>query len=263
MLGKIWKRLYESGIIIIDLLAIVSLVIINGLALIPAILLGQKLYAWTDSIWIFGLLVPVCYFVYLFTYVIVNGIFKRIFIGQLKVGNYAPTSPQAVHWLRGMLFSVTHENFLFANIKSFNIFRRLHFWIMGSKIHKRAGVAIKGNVYEPELTTIGQWTAMGMDAFLSGHVRSRTDLIVGPVKVGQYCLIGARSVILPHASIADEVTIGAGCVVGINAKIEKGAVLLSNSALPANKTIPANEVWGGVPAQPITTGNQAHEKQPV
>lgn len=53
----------------------------------------------------------------------------------------------------------------------------------------------------------------------------------GPIKIGDNCFIGLRSILLPNVSVGSDCIIVAGSVV--------------------TKSVPSGEVWGGVPARYI------------
>jgi acetyltransferase-like isoleucine patch superfamily enzyme len=251
MSQNFWKQIFKYALVILDLLAIGLVVIINGISLIPAVWLGIKIFDWVDSIYVFALLAPLCYFVYLVSYIVTNAFFRKILIRKLVTGKLEPFDPRSLRWFRNMLFATTHENFVLANIKFYNILKHLHFRLTGAKIDFRANLAVNNQIYESELVTIGRGTMAGLGSFISGHMRTKDYLLVGEVKIGKNCIIGGRSMISPNVVIEDEATVGAQCFVAPGAKIEKGATLLSNSVLPSNQVVLANQTWGGIPARPI------------
>ena len=113
--------------------------------------------------------------------------------------------------------------------------------------YRSMGCSIGGGVQinSPELNdcfmvSIGDETVIGGNAAINGHVVERGELVLAPVSIGNGCVVGARSPIMP------------GCVLG------DGAVLAGHAVLTKYTEIPAGEVWGGVPARMIrdASGNR-------
>jgi FkbH-like protein len=93
-----------------------------------------------------------------------------------------------------------------------------------------------GNIYDPDLTEIGDRVIIGSDASVVAHgMTTRNDgaivYVSAPVKIGNRATIGGAA----HVAL--------GCSIGEDAIVEPSAVLAPFSH------IPAGEVWGGNPAQ--------------
>ena len=104
---------------------------------------------------------------------------------------------------------------------------------------------------EPYLITIGDNTTISFDCAFVTHdagtrvIRNLPDgnpetVIYGPIKIGNNCFIGCRTVILPRVTIGDNCIIGAGSIV--------------------NKDIPSNSVATGVPCRIICTLDEYMKK---
>lgn len=104
---------------------------------------------------------------------------------------------------------------------------------------------------EPYLITIGDKTTVSFDCVfvthdaatrvirnLDGH--DKETVIYGPIKIGNNCFIGCRTLILPNVTIGDNCIIGAGSVV--------------------NRDIPPNTVAAGSPCKVICTLDEYIEK---
>ena len=63
----------------------------------------------------------------------------------------------------------------------------------------------------PKGISIGRYTLIAREAMILSHDYTRT--LHAETSIGDYCLIGARSIVLPGISIGDHVVIGAGSVV--------------------------------------------------
>lgn len=120
------------------------------------------------------------------------------------------------------------------------------------KYAKRIGVNIGNNCKivktplwgsEPWLVYIGNGTEISFGCtfithdggtwVLRGDERYKNVIKYGKIVIGNYCFIGANSVLLPNVRVGDQSIIAAGSVV--------------------TKDIPSAEVWGGNPAHYIMT----------
>lgn len=113
--------------------------------------------------------------------------------------------------------------------------RRLYlvkFW--GMEIHPHTLISLKANLdlTYPASVHIGDGSAVSFDAVILTHDHIRSLYL--DTKIGKYCQIGARSMIMPGITIGDHTVIGAGSVV--------------------TKDIPPNSIAVGNPAKVIRTG---------
>ena len=138
-------------------------------------------------------------------------------------------------------------------------FRRFFYKLSGIEIGKGSTIHIKATFYQPDNIKIGKDTIIGDNAFLDG----RAELEIGDhvdiasyvmiynsehdlededfrakeesVRIGDYCFIGPRVVILPGVNIGKGAVVAAGAVV--------------------TKDVPAKTIVGGVPAREIGERN--------
>ncbi len=133
--------------------------------------------------------------------------------------------------------------------------RKFFYRLSGIKIGKGSTIHMWAGFFDPRNIVIGEDTIVGDHVFLDGRdkieIGSHTDIassvmiynsehdlsdeefraISAPVKIGDYCFIGPRAIILPGV------------------KIGKGAVVAAGAVV--TKDVPDFQIVGGVPAKPI------------
>lgn len=137
----------------------------------------------------------------------------------------------------------------------FWFWRRLVYSLAGVKIGAGSRIHFGARFFEPHGLTIGEDTLVGESVFLDGRdslaIGDHTDIasqvliynsehdlqspdlaaIHAPVKIGNYCFIGPRAIILPGVTIGDGSAVAAGAVV--------------------TKDVPPAKIVAGIPARVI------------
>ncbi len=105
----------------------------------------------------------------------------------------------------------------------------LNHW--GHKIDASANVSFSAflDKTNPKGIVVGEFTLIAREAMVLSHDYTRS--LHAQTSIGNYCLIGARAIVLPGITIGDHVVVGAGSVV--------------------TKDIPSNYLAAGNPARPI------------
>ncbi len=135
--------------------------------------------------------------------------------------------------------------------------RKIFYLLSGINLPWDSTIHLGANFFKPSNITIGHDTIIGDHCFLDGrapltignHVGIASQVLIyndehninspeydnsfGPVTIGDYVFIGPRAIILPNINIGKGAVVAAGAVV--------------------TKNIPDFEIWGGVPAQKIST----------
>lgn len=104
--------------------------------------------------------------------------------------------------------------------------------LVGLKMGKSSVLAGTEIIHDPYMTEIGDQTLIGGWSQIAGHIAEK-KLLVKKVKIGDNCLIGGKSVIMPGAIIEDEVTVALNSVVLKESHLLKG------------------KIYGGTPAKEI------------
>ncbi len=107
-----------------------------------------------------------------------------------------------------------------------------YYWRMD--IHQETLISVKAHLDKtnPRGVHIGKGTAVSFGATILSHDYVRR--LHTNTYIGQFCQIGARSIILPGVTIGDSCIVAAGAVV--------------------TKDVPANTIVAGNPAKPLRQG---------
>ncbi|KYK29162.1 hypothetical protein AYK20_00425 [Thermoplasmatales archaeon SG8-52-1] len=227
-----------SGSILVSLISF----LVYSLSLFPIIIgiyLVLSLIKF-NQIWHFLLLPFLAYIgitTTLFFLVIISGIFIYIFRIKYEPGTYE------YNYKNKMAFRWILICFLYTPIrKLFEIFligkmKNWYYKMLGMKIGKNSLVG--GTIIDPCLTEIGDNCTMGLFAVIYGHIHDYEKglIIMDKVKIGDNCIIGAGSIIMPGAVIENNVKLATGSIVKKDQVLKKG------------------KVYGGVPAKEIKSKN--------
>ncbi|MEF8848208.1 MAG: DapH/DapD/GlmU-related protein [Candidatus Thermoplasmatota archaeon] len=104
--------------------------------------------------------------------------------------------------------------------------------LVGLKMGKSSVMAGTELIHDPYMVEIGEQTLIGGWSQISGHI-TEDKLIVKPVKIGDNCMIGAKSFIMSGVTIEDNVTLGLGSIVPKDKKLKEGGLYVG---------VPAKEI---------------------
>ena len=103
------------------------------------------------------------------------------------------------------------------------IAKKVPSWRMKNHLYRRLGVNVDQNTIiapnvsidyiRPELVRIGKNVVVGEEAMLLTHLLYPNKMEIGPISIGDDCVVGVRALILPGVTIGDRVTISAYSVV--------------------------------------------------
>jgi acetyltransferase-like isoleucine patch superfamily enzyme len=78
-------------------------------------------------------------------------------------------------------------------------------------------------IHDPYMVEIGEQTLIGGWSQITGHLGEK-KLIVKKVRIGNNCLIGGKSFVMPGVKIDDDVTVALNSVVLKDSHLEKGNI---------------------------------------
>jgi acetyltransferase-like isoleucine patch superfamily enzyme len=97
-----------------------------------------------------------------------------------------------------------------------------YYRLIGMKIGKNSLVG--GVIKDPCVTEFGNNVTMGEYAIIYGHIHNyeKRKITIYKVKIGNNCIIGAGSIIMPGATLEDNVKLAAGAIVTKGQVLKKG-----------------------------------------
>lgn len=202
---------------------------ISFLILIPLSIIACLLPSYLINIsigkWFAGLMVPFSIFIFVISLTFLMTSFRRIIIiffplekGIFDLKTKKPNIKHRINFSNWVLVrKLLDITFLIMpSDKSFL------YSLMGAKIGR--GTRIYGKLFEPELVVMGENCVVGEGAIISAHVYDKGKITLSPVNIGNNCVFGGYSIVLPGADISDNVNIGALTVVPKFKKIRSGTV---------------------------------------
>jgi acetyltransferase-like isoleucine patch superfamily enzyme len=114
----------------------------------------------------------------------------------------------------------------------------VYYRLLGMKIGKNT--LIGGVIKDPCVTEFGDNTTIGEFAIIYGHIHNYKNVTIkiGRVIIGNNCIVGAGSIIMPGSVLQDNVTLAAGALVTQDQILETG------------------KTYAGVPAREIKTDTE-------
>jgi len=95
--------------------------------------------------------------------------------------------------------------------------------LVGLKMGKSSVVTGSEIIHDPYMVEIGEQTLIGGWSQITGHLGEK-KLIVKKVKIGDNCLIGGKSFVMPGVIIEDDVTVALNSVVLKDSHLEKKTI---------------------------------------
>src|SRR6266702_190537 len=153
---------------------------------------------------------------------------KWIIIGHIKAGRYPLWGTYYVRWwfVQALVNSIP-LNYLEGTPLLPFVYR-----LFGAHIGSDVQLATE-NIAAFDQVTIGDGSCIDDDASLLGYTVKQAQLIIGPIRIGQNCFVGTRSVLSEETEMED------------NARLE------DLSLLQPGARIPTGESWAGSPARKV------------
>jgi acyl carrier protein len=129
---------------------------------------------------------------------------KWTVIGTYQKGRYSIWSE---HYLRWWFIDVLRKLIGRGIWGSNHITLNFYYRLLGANIGKNARISVEADVAEYDLVKIGEGAAVEY-ATVRGFGVDNGCMLLGPVTIGKYATVGARSVVAPYTTIPDDTNLG-------------------------------------------------------
>lgn len=216
--------------------------IIFSLGFFPMVLAGKLvLYFLTfDKLWHFLLLPFLIYLgvvILIISEISISGLIIKLFNIKYKPGTYEYSfyDRNTFKWI--IVCSLYTPCRKIIEIFPVGAMKNIYYKLLGMKIGENTLVG--GIIKDPCVTEFGNNVTMGEYAIIYGHIQdySKRIITIGRIKIGNNCVIGAGAIIMPGATLQDNVVLAAGALVTQNQILEDGKTY---AGIPAKEIIVAD-----------------------
>ena len=162
----------------------------------------------------------------------IPGLFIRLLRLRVTPGEYDISLKDRVFFRYILYFALYRPSLKLIGVLPLLPLRTRFLRLVGLKMGKSSVVTGSELIQDPTVIEIGEHTIIGGFSMILGHIGEK-KLVIKPVKIGDNCLVGGRSIIMPGVIIEDNVTLG------INSLVLKDQILT------------AGRTYGGIPAVEI------------
>jgi len=217
----------------------IALLIIFYISLLPPVLLAVLAFRYlTITVWWHLLLLPAVAYIGAIITIQCITLIPAAIVRLLNITYHPGTYPydfknkESLKWI--IVCSIYTPGRKIFEIIPLARTKKAYYRLLGMKIG--ANTLVGGVVKDPCLTTFGSNVTMGEYAIIYGHIHNiqHETIEMAPVTIGDNCVIGAGSIIMPGAILEDDVTLAAGALVTKHQTLQKG------------------KTYGGIPAKELT-----------
>ena len=210
------------------------------IGLYPLVIYGFILYRFLNlSVWWQWLLLPILfYFAFVLSYygeILISGAIIRLFRIYYKEGDYPYTynDKNTFKWI--LICTLYTPVRKLIEIFPIGGLKNRYYRLMGMKLGKNTLVG--GVIKDPCMTSFGSNCTMGEYAIIYAHITNyaKEKISIRPVSIGNNCVIGAGAIIMPGATIEDNVIVAAGAVVTQNQHLLSNRIYTGTPAKPMQK----------------------------
>jgi acetyltransferase-like isoleucine patch superfamily enzyme len=209
---------------------------------IPIVFLFQVIkllnFSYFTHILLFSIAIATTYLILIFSMMVSSALFIRVLHLRYDEGEYGTTIKDKTAFklvLNNALYFPTYKVIGFFNLSPIKV---LFLKMIGCKIGKNVVLAAEEWIFDPYVTEIGDNTTIGGRSIVTGHA-GEGRLIIKKIKIGNNCLIGGDSFIMPGAIIEDNVILGAKSLVLKNQILKQGKIY---AGIPAKEIKKIEEI---------------------
>uniref|UniRef100_A0A7N0UGY7 Carrier domain-containing protein n=1 Tax=Kalanchoe fedtschenkoi TaxID=63787 RepID=A0A7N0UGY7_KALFE len=144
-------------------------------------------------------------------------------------------------WVRHRFIVACHLRFgkLITGTEAFCAYLRL----LGATIGRDCSIRAINPILNPELVSIGSGVHLGDFSRVVPGFCSANGFVSGKIQVGNNCVLGSQSVILPGSTLQENVILGALSAAPLNSTLQKGGVFVGSQApvMVKNTLIPLDD----------------------
>jgi acetyltransferase-like isoleucine patch superfamily enzyme len=178
---------------------------------------------------LFTIILVIEFFFFIILETFIPGLFIRIFHIKVDEGEH-DISIKDWNFFKYTLFFVLYRPSLkLVGILPLLPLRVRFLKLVGLKMGKSSVLAGSELIHDPYMLEIGEQTLIGGWSQITGHLGEK-KLYVKKVKIGDNCLIGGKSFIMPGAIIEDNVTLALNSVVLKDQHLKKGKIYAGTPA---------------------------------
>lgn len=213
---------------------IILISVVTGLSAIPGIFLGTFLWKLAEtqgpvlSLVLKGVSLPLGFYLYGFSLMILNPIFCLVLGARLKPYRGPSVSFRCLPWyIQASLHFTARYSFL--EFITPTVFANFYLRAMGMKVGKNVYIN-STRISDPSMIEMDDGATIGGSANIMAHYASGSLLVIEKVRIGKRALVGHGATIFGGVEIGD-----------------KAKILPNSFVLPKTK-VPPGETWGGIPA---------------
>jgi len=163
----------------------------------------------------------ILFFLFIVIETFIPGLFIRLLRLRIAEGEYDISILDWNFFKYSLFFALYRPSLKLTNILPLPPLRIRYLKLVGLKIGKTSMLAGSEIIHDPYLVEIGEQTMVGGWSHFLGHSGEK-KLVMKKVTIGNNCLIGGFSVIMPGVVIEDNVTLGLHSVVLKDTRLEQG-----------------------------------------
>ena len=221
------------------LLIIITLLCYSCAFFIPIIFIYYVIkflnFSYFFHIFLFSISIAITYLILVFSMMISSAIFIRLFRVRYTEGDYGTTIKDKISVKFILSYALYFPTYKIIDFLNMPPIKTLFLKMIGCKVGKNVVLGGGEWIFDPCVTEIGDNTTIGVRCIVLGHIGEEGHLIIKKVKIGNTCLIGSDSFIMPGANIEDNVILGAKSLVLKDQILKKG------------------KIYAGIPAKEIKT----------
>lgn len=181
------------------------------------------------GILIFTIILVIEFLLFIILETFIPGLFIRLFRLKVGEGEHDLSIKDWNFYKYSLFFMLYRPSLKLIGILPLLPLRVRFLKLVGLKMGKSSVLTGSELIHDPYLVEIGEQTLIGGWSQITAHLGER-KLVVKKVKIGNNCLIGGKSFIMPGVVIEDNVTLALNSVVIKDSHLEKGMIYAGTPA---------------------------------